>query len=59
MKLSVVMPVYNEHRTVEECIRRVMAVPYQKEVIPGSFSPSKTIRRMSSTVPAGGARDPQ
>jgi glycosyltransferase involved in cell wall biosynthesis len=33
MKLSVVMPVYNEQRTVEECLRRVMAVPYAKEVI--------------------------
>ena len=33
MKLSVVMPVYNECRTVEECLRRIMAVPYEKEVI--------------------------
>jgi glycosyltransferase involved in cell wall biosynthesis len=27
------MAVYNEYRTVEECIRRVMAVPYEKELI--------------------------
>jgi glycosyltransferase involved in cell wall biosynthesis len=33
MKLSVVMPVYNERRSVEECIRRVMAVPLEKELI--------------------------
>jgi glycosyltransferase involved in cell wall biosynthesis len=33
MKLSIVMPVYNEYRTAEECIRRVMAVRYQKELI--------------------------
>jgi SAM-dependent methyltransferase len=33
MKLSIVMPVYNEYRTAEECIRRVMAVPYDKELI--------------------------
>jgi glycosyltransferase involved in cell wall biosynthesis len=33
MKLSVVIPVYNELRTVQECIRRIMAVPYEKEVI--------------------------
>jgi glycosyltransferase involved in cell wall biosynthesis len=33
MKLSVVMPVYNERRSVEECIRRVMAVPFEKELI--------------------------
>ena len=33
MKLSVVIPVYNERRSVAECIRRVMAVPFEKEVI--------------------------
>jgi glycosyltransferase involved in cell wall biosynthesis len=33
MKLSIVMPVYNEYRTAEECIRRVMSVRYDKELI--------------------------
>ena len=33
MKLSIVLPVYNEYRTAEECIRRVMAVRYEKELI--------------------------
>jgi SAM-dependent methyltransferase len=33
LKLTVLMAVYNEYRTVEECIRRVMAVPYDKELI--------------------------
>jgi 2-polyprenyl-3-methyl-5-hydroxy-6-metoxy-1,4-benzoquinol methylase len=33
VKLTVLMAVYNEYRTVEECIRRVMAVPYEKELI--------------------------
>jgi len=33
MKLSIVMPVYNEYRTAEECIRRVMAVRFDKELI--------------------------
>src|SRR5262249_3273612 len=33
MMLSVVMPVYNEYQTVEECIRRVMAVSFDKELI--------------------------
>ena len=33
MKLSVVMPVYNEHRVVKESIRRVMAEPHEKELI--------------------------
>lgn len=33
MKVSVVIPVYNEHRTVMEVIRRVCAVPIDKEVV--------------------------
>lgn len=32
-KLSVVVPVYNEHQFVEELIRRVMAVDINKEII--------------------------
>ncbi|MEZ5317015.1 MAG: glycosyltransferase family 2 protein [Vicinamibacterales bacterium] len=31
--LSVVMPVYNEHETIEEIIPRVLAVPIRKELI--------------------------
>ena len=33
MKLSVIMPVYNEIRTIEEIIRRVMEVDLEKELI--------------------------
>ena len=33
MKVSVLIPVYNEERTVEEVVRRVCAVPMQKEII--------------------------
>jgi glycosyltransferase involved in cell wall biosynthesis len=33
MKLSIVMPVYNEENTLEEIFRRVQATPYQKEII--------------------------
>lgn len=33
MKLSVLIPVYNEERTLEELVRRVRAVPVQKEII--------------------------
>lgn len=33
MKLSIVMPVYNEKDTLEEIIRRVQATPYDKEII--------------------------
>ena len=33
MKLSVVIPVYNEAGTIREILRRVLAVPFEKEVI--------------------------
>jgi len=33
MKLSVLMPVYNEARTLEEVVRRVRAAPFAKEII--------------------------
>ena len=33
MKLSVIMPVYNEIKTLEEILRRVQATPYDKEII--------------------------
>lgn len=33
MKLSVLVPVYNEERTLEEIVRRVSAVPIPKEII--------------------------
>lgn len=33
MKLSVLVPVYNEERTLEEIVRRVCAVPMPKEII--------------------------
>ncbi len=33
MKLSIVMPVYNEEKTLEEIFRRVQATPYHKEII--------------------------
>jgi glycosyltransferase involved in cell wall biosynthesis len=33
MKLSVVIPVYNEADTVGELVRRVLAVPYDKEIV--------------------------
>jgi glycosyltransferase involved in cell wall biosynthesis len=33
MKLSVVMPVYNEHRTLRQVAERVLAVPYELELL--------------------------
>ena len=32
-RLSVVIPVYNERRTIEEVLRRVQAVDIEKEII--------------------------
>ena len=33
MKLSVIIPVYNERETIEEILERVMRVPCEKQVI--------------------------
>ncbi len=33
MKLSVVMPAYNEEKTIREIVRRVLAVPLEKEIV--------------------------
>ena len=33
MKLSIVMPVYNEEPTLEEIVARVLATPYDKELL--------------------------
>ena len=48
MKLSVLVPVYNEERTLEEIVRRVCAVPMPKEIIlvdDGSRDRSREILR--------------
>lgn len=33
MKLSIIMPVFNEHKTIREIIAKVMAVPIDKELV--------------------------
>jgi len=33
MKLSVIMPVYNEERTIQEIVKRVLEVPLEKELV--------------------------
>ena len=33
MKLSVLIPVYNEARTIDEILRLVAAVPIEKEIV--------------------------
>ena len=48
MKLSVVIPVYNEERTLEELVSRVLETPYEKELVlvdDGSKDRSREILR--------------
>jgi glycosyltransferase involved in cell wall biosynthesis len=48
MKLSVVMPCYNERRTIREIVGRVLAQPYEKELIvvdDGSTDGSRDVLR--------------
>jgi glycosyltransferase involved in cell wall biosynthesis len=33
MRLSVIVPAYNEQRTIRECLRRVLAAPFDLEVV--------------------------
>ena len=33
MKLSIIMPVYNEKATIEKIMARVLAVPVDKELV--------------------------
>ena len=33
MKLSIVIPVYNEHAFIEEVLARVQAAPFEKEIL--------------------------
>lgn len=37
MKLSVVMPVYNERATIREIVQRVLNAPYEKEGMGGGL----------------------
>jgi cellulose synthase/poly-beta-1,6-N-acetylglucosamine synthase-like glycosyltransferase len=57
MKLSIVMPVYNEEKTLAEIVRRVLATPYEKELIlvdDGSRDRSREIMSALARAP----RDP-
>ncbi|MEW5721192.1 MAG: glycosyltransferase, partial [Chloroflexota bacterium] len=33
MKLSILIPIYNERATILEVVQRVQAVPFEKEII--------------------------
>jgi len=52
MKLSIVIPVYNEAATIEEIISRVAAVPIEKEIIVvDDASSDGTGRRLAEVAP--------
>lgn len=54
MKLSVIVPIYNEKNTVEQLIELVRAVPVEKEIIlvdDGSFDGTRDVIRRFETVP--------
>lgn len=49
VELSVLIPVYNEEKTVEELVRRVTAAPYRKQVvIVDDGSTDGTVQRLES-----------
>jgi glycosyltransferase involved in cell wall biosynthesis len=51
--LSVVMPVYNEERTLEEIVARVRAVPVDKEIILVDDGSTDRTREILQTLEAG------
>jgi glycosyltransferase involved in cell wall biosynthesis len=53
MKLTIVMPVYNEAETIEEVIRRVQAVPLEQELIIVDDCSTDRTRAKLLTVGAG------
>jgi glycosyltransferase involved in cell wall biosynthesis len=53
--LSVVMPVYNERHTIEEMIRRVLAVPIRVQLIVVDDGSKDGTRDILSTLAADGS----
>lgn len=54
MKLSVIMPVFNEHRTIQVILEKVRAVPIDKEIIVvdgGSFDGTRELLREEESKP--------
>lgn len=57
-KLSVVMPVYNECRTIEEILRRVQAVAVDKEIIIVDDGSTDGSREILQALAAAGEHNP-
>lgn len=57
-KLSVVMPVYNECRTIQEILRRVQAVAVDKEIIIVDDGSADGSREILQALAAAAERDP-
>ena len=56
MRLSIIMPVYNERRTLEEIVARVLAIPVEKElIIVDDGSTDGTRELLAARFPAGGS----
>src|ERR1700749_3276587 len=53
MKLSIVMPIYNEAETIEEIVARVQAVPLEKELILVDDCSTDGTRAKLSTLDSG------
>ena len=53
MKLSVIIPVYNERETIGELVRRVRAVPIDKQIIVVNDGSSDGTAKVLAELPAG------
>jgi glycosyltransferase involved in cell wall biosynthesis len=54
-RLSIVIPVYNERATVEELLKRVQAVPLDKEIVVVDDGSTDGTRDLLARLPSGGA----
>ncbi len=57
MKLSIVMPVYNERGTIREIVQRVLDAPYDKEVIIVDDASTDGTREILRDIADGGMRN--
>jgi glycosyltransferase involved in cell wall biosynthesis len=60
MKLSIVIPVYNEHAFIEEVLSRVQAAPFQKEILvidDGSTDGTRGLLQTFEQAKAAGHRE--